>query len=357
MLDGLKNMGKYIKAKKLTRLRGLLRNYAKYEREEVSKNNLEKKIILTGGCFDILHGGHIYFLQNIRKTCTDYLLENKIEEIKKEKKTLEDKSFEELSEKDKNLEIEKEIKKYEYTLFVNIVNDKRVKFYKGDKRPVNEAKKRASVISAIEGVNYAFINPHFTLKEEWGPTIQMAKIIKPDLIVSSKSWDKEIKKKLEDYLEYKPEFVEFKGELSSAELHTTNILLKSGKSFTKDLLKIHLSTMEYEHKNILENDRQYLSLLSNKGNPDFYKKEIHEEKISYINDFLNNLNRERENIKDKASEENKESSEEQKLRGKFEEYSKFLSEREKDWKNYPKILEQIKKNYNKTLDKMKKMKK
>ncbi len=75
------------------------------------KINLQKKsIVLAGGCFDILHIGHIKFLELARKK-GDYL-------------------------------------------FILLESDESVKKLKGEKRPINSQKDRAQILSALSFIDY-----------------------------------------------------------------------------------------------------------------------------------------------------------------------------------------------------------
>jgi len=63
------------------------------DKENIKKQILNKKIVLVGGCFDILHYGHIKFLQNAKKY-GDFLIialeSDKFIKIKKNKKPYHD---------------------------------------------------------------------------------------------------------------------------------------------------------------------------------------------------------------------------------------------------------------------------
>jgi glycerol-3-phosphate cytidylyltransferase len=72
-----------------------------------------KKIITTNGCFDILHRGHAYYLQ--------------------------------------------EAKKLGDVLIVGINSDQSVRSLKGDSRPLNKAIDRAYVLSQLKSVDFVFI--------------------------------------------------------------------------------------------------------------------------------------------------------------------------------------------------------
>ena len=79
--------------------------------ERLKKQN--KRIITTNGVFDILHYGHVKYLE--------------------------------------------EAKKLGDILIVGINTDKSVKQNKGDKRPINDEKSRMAVLAALESVDYIFL--------------------------------------------------------------------------------------------------------------------------------------------------------------------------------------------------------
>ena len=72
-----------------------------------------KKIVTTNGVFDILHYGHVKYLE--------------------------------------------EAKKLGNILIVGVNTDKSVKQNKGDKRPINDEKSRAGVLAALESVDYVLL--------------------------------------------------------------------------------------------------------------------------------------------------------------------------------------------------------
>ena len=94
----------------------------------------KKKIVTTNGVFDILHFGHVKYLE--------------------ESKRLGD------------------------ILIVGINTDASVKQNKGDKRPINDEKARLGVLAALESVDYVF------LFNEEDPRAWLAKI-KPDFHVKA----------------------------------------------------------------------------------------------------------------------------------------------------------------------------
>ena len=96
-------------------------------------NNLKKqnkKIVTTNGVFDILHLGHVKYLE--------------------------------------------EAKKLGDVLIVGVNTDASVKKNKGDKRPINDQKSRLGVLAGLESVDYVF------LFDEKDPRIWLDKI-KPDI--------------------------------------------------------------------------------------------------------------------------------------------------------------------------------
>ncbi len=105
-----------------------------------------KSIVLVGGCFDILHLGHVTFLEKAKKK-GDFLI-------------------------------------------VLLESDKTIKSKKGSKRPINSQKNRARVLSALKTVDLIVMLPEMT-NEDYD---RVVKQIKPSIIaVTSK--DPEIKYK------------------------------------------------------------------------------------------------------------------------------------------------------------------
>jgi rfaE bifunctional protein nucleotidyltransferase chain/domain len=90
------------------------------EAEKIAKNlkKQNKIIVMAGGFFDILHLGHIRFLEEAKK-CGDYL-------------------------------------------FILLEDDAKAKKQKGDKRPINIQNDRAKVLSAIQSVDYIIMLKNMT---------------------------------------------------------------------------------------------------------------------------------------------------------------------------------------------------
>jgi len=103
------------------------------------KHSLPKKgrgkIVLAGGCFDILHIGHVRFLSEARRMGD--------------------------------------------TLVVLLESDRKVKKLKGEKRPVFNQKERAEMLSALRSVDLVVLLP---MIEKDGDYLDLVMKIKPDLI-------------------------------------------------------------------------------------------------------------------------------------------------------------------------------
>ena len=94
--------------------------------------SIGKTVVFTNGCFDLIHGGHIEFLQKAR-----------------EKGDL---------------------------LVVGLNSDKSVKLIKGDGRPIKSEKERANIISALKYVDYITIFDEATPEE-------VIREVRPDILV------------------------------------------------------------------------------------------------------------------------------------------------------------------------------
>ncbi|MFH1888895.1 MAG: D-glycero-beta-D-manno-heptose 1-phosphate adenylyltransferase [Candidatus Omnitrophota bacterium] len=98
-----------------------------------------KRVVFTNGCFDLLHYGHIKYLEEARKNGD--------------------------------------------LLIVGINSDDSVKRIKGKKRPVLNEKDRLRMVAALESVDYV------TLFKEDTP-LETIKSIKPDVLVKGADWNK-----------------------------------------------------------------------------------------------------------------------------------------------------------------------
>ena len=98
-----------------------------------------KKIVFTNGCFDLLHYGHIKYLQDAKKKGD--------------------------------------------ILVVGINSDSSVKRIKEEKRPVVNEKDRLRLVAALESVDYVVL-----FKED--TPLKIIKFIKPDVLVKGANWNK-----------------------------------------------------------------------------------------------------------------------------------------------------------------------
>ena len=96
--------------------------------KELKSSN--KKVVMTNGCFDILHAGHVRYL--------------------------------------------KESKKFGDILIVGLNSDSSVKALKGPSRPINSEMDRAEVLAGLESVNYIIIF------DEISP-VKLLDEVKPDI--------------------------------------------------------------------------------------------------------------------------------------------------------------------------------
>ena len=100
------------------------------------KINLEKKaIVLAGGCFDVLHIGHIKFLEKARQK-GDYL-------------------------------------------FILLESDESVKKLKGNKRPINSQDDRAQILSALKFVDFIVLLTGVKKSKDYDDLVQK---IHPNII-------------------------------------------------------------------------------------------------------------------------------------------------------------------------------
>lgn len=113
----------------------MIRKAMQRERERLGEQN--RKVVFTNGAFDILHAGHVSYL-NFARAQGDALV-------------------------------------------VGLNSDTSVKRYKGDLRPVNPEQDRALVLAALECVDYV------VLFDEDEPRDLIAAIL-PDVLVKGADW-------------------------------------------------------------------------------------------------------------------------------------------------------------------------
>ena len=158
--------------KKIVTLKQLIRIVNKLKKQN-------KQIITTNGVFDILHLGHVKYLENAKKLGD--------------------------------------------VLIVGVNTDSSVKQNKGDKRPINEQKSRVGVLAALGCVDYVF------LFNEKDPRNWLSKI-KPNIHVKSTDY------KLNEIIE-KTTVEKNKGKVILSSMikghSTTNIINKILKLYKK----------------------------------------------------------------------------------------------------------------------------
>jgi D-beta-D-heptose 7-phosphate kinase/D-beta-D-heptose 1-phosphate adenosyltransferase len=105
--------------------------------KQIRNAEKDKKIVFTNGCFDILHSGHVLYLEEA-KSCGDILI-------------------------------------------LGLNSDQSVKRLKGESRPINNELDRAIVLSGLESVDYVVV-----FKED--TPYQLISEIQPDILVKGGDW-------------------------------------------------------------------------------------------------------------------------------------------------------------------------
>ena len=116
--------------KKIVKLNSLKKTVARLRRQK-------KKIAFTNGCFDILHFGHVRYLEAAKK-------------------------------KDR-------------ILIVGLNSDRSIKRIKGPKRPIVGEKQRATVLAALASVDYV------TVFNESTP-LKVIEALQPDFLIKGADW-------------------------------------------------------------------------------------------------------------------------------------------------------------------------
>lgn len=102
--------------------------------------NQGKTIVLAGGCFDILHIGHLALLENAKKQGD--------------------------------------------ILIVLLESDEKIKQLKGINRPIHTQKERAVMLASIRFVDYVILLPLMRNDEEYE---QVVKMIKPNILATTEN--------------------------------------------------------------------------------------------------------------------------------------------------------------------------
>ncbi len=110
----------------------------KQEIEQLLENFRDKKIVFTNGCFDILHAGHVKYLE-VAKSFGDMLI-------------------------------------------VGLNSDQSVRRLKGESRPINQSEDRAYVLSALESVS-------FVVEFEEDTPYELIKAVEPDVLVKGGDYE------------------------------------------------------------------------------------------------------------------------------------------------------------------------
>ena len=121
---------------------------------------MSKKIVLVGGCFDILHPGHIIFLKKAKQTGD--------------------------------------------ILIVLLESDKKVRALKGRNRPVQTQKDRAKVLSALRYVDQVICLPFMEHEFQYD---QLIAKIKPDIIATTRGYPNNCHKRTADLVGAKLKYV------------------------------------------------------------------------------------------------------------------------------------------------------
>lgn len=108
--------------------------------KETRRVHKKEVVVLVGGCFDLLHVGHVNFLER----CRD------LGDI----------------------------------LIVSVSSDLRVRERKGANRPIIPEKDRATMLSSLAYVNYAIVAPNPSMGKIV-PTAQIIHELKPDIFATS----------------------------------------------------------------------------------------------------------------------------------------------------------------------------
>lgn len=105
--------------------------------------NQGQKTVLVGGCFDVLHPGHVIFLEKAKKTAD--------------------------------------------ILIILLESDKKVNELKGANRPVYIQQIRAKVLSALQAVDYIVLLPFLKSEAAYDGVVQK---IKPDVIAITTGYER-----------------------------------------------------------------------------------------------------------------------------------------------------------------------
>ncbi len=134
-------------------------------KRDISLDRVTKKIVLVGGCFDVVHLGHLIFLEKA-KAKGDVLI-------------------------------------------VLLESDENIKKNKGENRPINNQKNRAIFLTKLKMVDEVIQLPYMKSDEDY---LKILKKIKPNIIAVTKG-DKNLNKKIAQSKEIGAELVEVTKEI------------------------------------------------------------------------------------------------------------------------------------------------
>jgi len=117
----------------------VIKNHLKLQKIVSGLRLQGKKIIFTNGCFDILHYGHVKYLEDSKKKGD--------------------------------------------ILIVAINSDASIKSIKGNKRPITQEKDRLRIIAGLQSVDYV------TIFDDDTP-IKLIMLLKPDILIKGADWKK-----------------------------------------------------------------------------------------------------------------------------------------------------------------------
>lgn len=106
----------------------------------LKQKHQNQTVVLAGGCYDLLHVGHVNFLERCR--------------------ALGD------------------------VLVVAVSSDLRIKERKGEKRPIIPEAERAMMVSALSSVDYGLVAPNPVVDNE-PPSVQMIQTLRPAIFATS----------------------------------------------------------------------------------------------------------------------------------------------------------------------------
>src|SRR5258708_36455891 len=105
-----------------------------------SRRRLSQRVVFTNGCFDVLHAGHVQYLQEARAQGD--------------------------------------------LLVVGLNSDASVRVLKGNGRPVNSAEARAQVLAALQAVDYITVFDAAT-------PLELIQTLRPDVLVKGADYRKD----------------------------------------------------------------------------------------------------------------------------------------------------------------------